>query len=153
MIFPFSIPGLGTLALHAALALNGVPVVTEGYGCDLNPHQLGGFHTGTREIVVCEGNLGTYNIGSNEVIRHETIHVVHTNLGYHDQPTDQTILSGHTIGFLVENTLSQEEIRNVILSYDPRILNQEFESRLGQRLPDGVVATILVTSQIVGAFQ
>ena len=153
MIFPFIIPGLGTLALHAALALNGIPVVTEGYGCDLNPHQLGGFHTGTREVVVCENNLEPHGIIANEVIRHEAIHVIHTNLGYHDHPSDQTILSDKTLGFIVENTLSPEEIQTIILSYDPRIINQEFEARLGQRLPDGVVATGLVASQIIGVFQ
>ena len=152
MIFPFTIPGAGALALHAALALQGTPVVTQGYGCD-NPNQIGGFHTITREIIVCEGNLQYHDVRFNEVVRHEAIHALHGNLGYHEgRPTDRTVLPVPVLGFFVRNTLSDQEIETVLLGYDSRILYQEFEARVGQRLPAGVIATGLVASQIVGVF-
>ena len=144
MFFP--VPGLGYLLLHGALALSGVPVVHGGVQCT-DPGALGGFVVETQTIELCPNNIKESNLSYRTVLRHEAIHVLHHNLGLQDG-INGTILPPKTLHHLVRELMAPADIFSVINNYDYRVMNQEFEARLGQSLPTVWIAAAVAVSAL-----
>ena len=91
------------------------------------------------KVVICPNNL---TMPRQEVINHEVVHLIQSNLGV------DTLLPHSTINYLVHHNMSEMEKLNVILVYsDSGYMMQEFEARLLQTLPDDVIMTLYRLSQ------
>ena len=102
------------------------PAYTQGYVKD-------------NKVVICPNQL---TMPRQEVINHEVVHLIQSNLGV------DTLLPHSTINYLVHHNMSEMEKLNVILVYsDSGYMMQEFEARLLQTLPDDVIMTLYRLSQ------
>ena len=91
------------------------------------------------KVVICPNNL---TMPRQEVINHEVVHLIQSNLGV------DTLLPHSTIDYLVHHNMSEMEKLNVILVYsDSGYMMQEFEARLLQTLPDDVIMNLYRLSQ------
>ena len=91
------------------------------------------------KVVICPNNL---TMPRQEVINHEVVHLIQSNLGV------DTLLPHSTIDYLVHTRMSEMEKLNVILVYsDSGYMMQEFEARLLQTLPDDVIMSLYRLSQ------
>ena len=129
-----------------ALLVSGIAITPGVATCD-NPAIMGQYQIESNTIELCNENISRSNkFDKGAVLRHETIHAIHNNLGLDDG--HETIIP---IPILVDVSyifISPDEALAIATHYGDDA-NQEFEARIVQHLPDEVVALGLLYSKLV----
>ena len=138
---------MANLFLQLAIILSGLSISPDPVSCQ-NPSLLGQYVEGSNVVQICYDNIKKSKFTADVVIRHELIHVIHANLGFH-RGEDKTILPYELLSWSTRHFINQDEAMAIIQVYDEGVINQEFEARLGQNLPNGIVALGLIYSSVI----
>ena len=91
------------------------------------------------QVYICPNEL---TLPRQEVINHEVVHLVQSNLGV------DTLLPGQVVNFLALHTLEEKDQLSVILYYsDSGYVSSEYEARILQKLHPRIIMSLLRFSQ------
>lgn len=132
---PFFIPA-ETMAQHAGVVIRqDTPVCKQtGY--------LGHYDKTDNSITVCVHNYMEKGVARSTVIRHELIHRIQCNIGVKE------VIPENVLSQVVRYTMTDEETLGVLLLYDHEDHQGEFEARVFQNLPEGIVSGALFYTNI-----
>lgn len=132
---PFFIPA-ETMAQHAGVVIRqDTPVCKQtGY--------LGHYDKTDNSITVCVHNYMEKGVARSTVIRHEIIHRIQCNIGVKE------VIPENVLSQVVRYTMTDEETLGVLLLYDHEDHQGEFEARVFQNLPEGIVSGALFYTNI-----
>ena len=134
---------LGPILLSLSLSLTGVSVVEDNQQCSTNTDLMGEYVLSSKEISLCSDNIEEKGEVSLNVLKHETIHAIHHNLGWEER----TFLHEDLITFLVRNLMHDDETMAVLINYQGST-DQEFEARFLSLLPAEYIALAVLLSSI-----
>ena len=133
---------LGPILLSLSLSFTGVGVVENQPECSTNTDLMGEYVLKDKEISLCTDNIKGNGETVQNVLKHETIHAIHHNLGWEQR----TILHEDLITFLVRHFIDDGETVFVLLNYGET--DQEFEARILTHLPTDWIALALLISSL-----
>lgn len=130
---------VGSLLLAAALSFSGVRVVDNREACRYEPDLMGEYVIDSRTISICTSNVVKKGHSREHVLKHETIHAIHHNLGWEEE----TFIKEPLLTWMIRSFMSDGEVLNVLLNY-PGEASQEFDARMLSYLPSDFIALLLV---------
>lgn len=130
---------IGSILLAAALSFSGVRVIENRQACSYEPNLMGEYVLDSRTISICTTNAIKSGYTREHVLKHETIHAIHHNLGWEKE----TFIKEPLLTWMVRSFMSDGEVLNVLLNY-PGETNQEFDARMLSYLPSDFIALLLV---------
>ena len=133
---------LGPILLSLSLSFTGVSVVANQPECSTNTDLMGEYVLKDKEISLCIDNIKGNGETVQNVLKHETIHAIHHNLGWEQR----TLLHEDLITFLVRHFIDDGETVFVLLNYEAT--DQEFEARILTHLPTDWIALALLISSL-----
>ena len=125
-----------TIAIVAYLSQVTGPVIVESKDC---PPNTWGYADGEK-VTLCTDSEP--KLSREEIINHETIHLIQTNLDV------DLLMPEQMLNFLVHSTLDEAEILQVILFYgETDYMGAEFEARVLSKLPTSVIMMMYSISE------
>lgn len=103
---------------------------------------LGHYDKRDNSITLCVDNYMEQRIARSTVVRHEIFHRIQCNLGLKE------IIPEPLLTHVVASTISDEEVLTVLLMYDEREHQGEFEARVFQNAPEGLISGALFYTNI-----
>ena len=110
--------------------------------CQTSDGYLGHYNKHDNTITVCVDNYMEQGVSRSTVVRHEVIHRVQCNVG------TKEVLPKGLLRFIVAQTFNAEEVLEVVLQYPEEEHHSEYEARIFQQLPEGIVSGLLFYSNI-----
>ena len=110
--------------------------------CNTSDGYLGHYNKHNNTITVCVDNYMEQGVARSTVVRHEVIHRVQCNIG------TKEVLPKGLLRFIVAQTFNAEEVLEVVLQYPEEEHHGEYEARIFQQLPEGIVSGLLFYSNI-----
>ena len=130
------------VALSIFLVLSGVTVVEGGRECQNDQSLMGEYISHTNLIELCQSNAARAGHDLQHVLRHEMVHAVQENLNLTRAAIPEPLLT-----WLVRGYLTDSEVMTVLVMYDEKDIDQEFEARLLALLPNWLIGSLLWTSE------
>lgn len=103
---------------------------------------LGHYDKTDNSITVCVDNYMEKGVARSTVIRHEIIHRIQCNIGVKEVIPEEVLTQ------VIRYTMTDEETLGVLLLYDHEDHQGEFEARVFQNLPEGIVSGALFYTNI-----
>jgi len=132
---------IGSILLAAALSFSGVRVIENREACSYEPDLMGEYVLDSRTISLCTTNAIKKGYTREFILKHETVHAIHHNLGW----KTETFIQEPYLTWLVRWFMSDGEVMNVLLNY-PGETSQEFDARMLSYLPSDFIALLLFIS-------
>lgn len=132
-----------SLILTFFIGHSNVKIISDREACSYEPQLLGEFVVDSKTISLCDENIKESDYTRNEILKHELIHAIHHNFGMEES----TFFPDFLLTQIVRNNMSSGEALAILLHYDGYI-NQEFEARMMQNLPDFMIGILLYTSYL-----
>ncbi|NDD44355.1 MAG: hypothetical protein EBZ24_02655 [Synechococcaceae bacterium WB9_4xB_025] len=129
------------LGLSLFLAISGHGIIQPHPDCSVTSGLLGGFISGTNLIEICSDNVKASDQDFELVLRHEMIHAIQENL-----ELEESLIPEPFLTWIVLKTLAPDEVMTVLL-YEMSERSQEFEARIGSRLPNWLIGSALWVSE------
>ena len=103
---------------------------------------LGQYDRTDNSITVCVDNYMEKGVARSSVIRHEIVHRIQCNIGVKE------VIPEDVLTQVIRYTMSDEETLGVLLLYDHEDHQGEFEARVFQNLPGGIISGALFYTNI-----
>lgn len=103
---------------------------------------IGHYDKKDNSITLCTENYERAGISRSTVVRHEVIHRIQCNIGVKE------VIPEKVLAYIVDNTFRDRDVLSVLLYYEGPDRRGEFEARVFQNLPEGIVSGLLFYSNI-----
>lgn len=134
-VVPFFVP-TEIMARYAGVKIYQNTEVCESKG------YLGHYDKRDNSITLCVDNYMNKRIARSTVVRHEIVHRIQCNIGVKE------VIPEPILRYFVANSISDEEVLGVLLMYDEREHQGEFEARVFQNFPEGLISGALFYTNI-----
>ena len=135
-VIPFFVP-TEIIAGYAGITMRQNTAV-----CETSDGYLGHYNKHTNTITICVDNYMEQGVARSTVVRHEVIHRIQCNIG------TKEVLPKPVLRHIVAQNFTADEVLEVVLQYPEEEHHGEYEARIFQELPEGVVSGLLFYTNI-----
>ena len=135
LVVPFIIP-TESIARYSGVRFNENTEVCEKEG------YLGHYDKTDNSITLCTDNYDAADIERVTVVKHEVIHRIQCNIGVKE------VLPERILSYVVDATVPDKDVLAVLLYYQGPDRKGEFEARVFQNLPQGLISGTLFYTNI-----
>lgn len=135
-VVPFFVP------TEAISGYAGIDIKQNTEVCNTSDGYLGHYNKHNNTITVCVDNYMEQGVARSTVLRHEIIHRIQCNIG------TKEVLPKSWLRLIVAQTFTADEVLEVVLQYSEEEHHGEYEARIFQDLPEGIVSGLLFYTNI-----
>ena len=140
-VIPFFVP-TEVIAGYAGITIRQNTAV-----CETSDGYLGHYNKSNNTITICVDNYMEQGIARSTVVRHEVIHRIQCNIG------TKEVLPKGILRYMVAQNFEADEVLDVILNYPEVEHHGEYEARLFQDYPEGLISGALFYTNIYRAIR